>query len=155
MTLSTNTANMSECFFSLTIIYFQNSTTIFVLQSPHSPISSQSMITLLWRSTIYRFRVPRKPQWYRQRASESPTKIWESPGDPDTTFYSSRETKTWEAWRNIQNWERTQGGARQKIKILLSGKMEAETVGSKQLRAGESRGERVGEPNFQSLNERK
>ena len=33
--------------------------------------------------------------------------------------------------------------------------MEAETVGSKQLRAGESRGERVGEPNFQSLNERK
>ena len=154
MTLSTNAANMSECFLSFTIIYFQNST-VYYFCPPVPPFSHfLSMIALLW-STIYRFRVPRKPQWYRQRASESPTKIWESPGDPDTTFYSSRETKTWEAWRNIQNWERTRGGARQKIKILLSGKMEAETVGSKQLRAGESRGERVGEPNFQSLNERK
>ena len=56
--------------------------TIFVLQSPHSPISSQAMTALLWSSTIYRFRVPRKPLWYRQRASESPVKNLKKPMRP-------------------------------------------------------------------------
>lgn len=103
--------------------------TIFVLQSPHSPISSPSMIPLHWGSTINQFRVPQNHSGYRQRDSESSIKIWESPGDPATAFYSSRKTGTSEAWRNKQNWER----------------MGEKTGGeAKQLGAGKSGGERVG-----------
>lgn len=117
--------------------------TIFVLQSPHSPISSPSMIPLHWGSTINQFRVPQNHSGYRQRDSESSIKIWESPGDPATAFYSSRKTGTSEAWRNKQNWER------------MGEKTGGEANSSGQGRVvGRGWGE-VGELTFWNLNERR